>query len=86
MADLQRSQIENSGHTQIRDLGCHVGGKEDIVGREISVNDERSLAVKVAQAQSHIMKDGIADLLWKTDAILVNARGKVYRKKLHDLG
>ena len=44
---------------QIRDLGCHVWGEEDIVGREISVNDGRSLAVEVAQAQSHVMKDGL---------------------------
>ena len=48
------------------------------------MNNGRNLAVEVAQAQSHIMKDGIADLLWKTDAILLNARGKVCRKKLHD--
>ena len=32
----------------ISNLGCHVGSEEDIVGREISVNDGRSLAVAVA--------------------------------------
>ena len=78
-----RGQVEDSCHTQIRDLGCHVGGEEDIVGREISVNDGRSLAVEVAQAQSHIMKDGVADLLWE-NAMLLNAGGEVGGEKLHD--
>ena len=58
-------KVEDPGHTQIRDFCCHVGSKEDIVGREISVNDGRSLAVEVVQTKSHIMKDGVADLLWK---------------------
>ena len=70
------SKVEDPGHTKIRDLGCHVGSEEDIVGREISVNDERSLAVEVAQTKSHIMKDGVADLLWE-NAILLNAGGEV---------
>ena len=39
-------------------------GEGDIVGREISVYDDRSLAVEVAQALSHVMKDWVADLLW----------------------
>ena len=30
---------------------------------KVSVNDDRSLAVKVIEAQSHIMKDGVTDLL-----------------------
>ena len=83
MTHLQRGQIKNPGHAQIRDLGCHIGGEEDIVGREISVNDGRSLAVEIAQAQCHIIKDGVADLLWE-DAILVNAVGEVCVEKLHD--
>ena len=41
------------------------------------------MAVEVAQAQSHIMKDGVADLLWE-NTILVNAEGEVGREKLHD--
>ena len=47
------------------------------------MNDGRSLAVEVAQAQSHIMKDGVADLLWE-NAIFLNAGGEVGREKLHD--
>ena len=43
----------------------------------------RSLAVEVAQAQSHIMKDGVADILWE-NAVLLNARGEVRGEKLHD--
>ena len=39
--------------------------------------------MEVAQAKSHIMKNGVADLLWK-NAIFLNAGGKVGRKKLHD--
>ena len=34
----------------IRYLGGHVGGEKDFVGREVSVDDGRSLAVEVAQA------------------------------------
>ena len=78
-------QVEDPGHTQIRDLGSHVWGEEDIVGREISVNNGRSLAVEVAQAHSHIVKDGVADLL-RENAILLNAgsHGEVGGEKLHD--
>ena len=47
------------------------------------MNDGRSLAVEVAQIQSHIMKDGVADLLWE-NAILLNAGGEVGGEKLHD--
>ena len=82
-SDSMRSQAEDPGHTQIRDLGRHVGGEEDIVGREISMNNGRSLAVEVAQAQSHIVKDGVADLLWE-NAVLLNAGGEVGGEKLHD--
>ena len=64
-------------------IGRHVRSEEDIVGREILVNDGRSLAVEVAQAQSHIMKDGVADLLWE-NAVLLNAGGEVGGEKLHD--
>ena len=64
-------------------LAAHVGGEEDTVGRKISVNDGKSLAVEVAQAQNHIMKDGVADLLWK-NAILFNAGGEVGGEKFHD--
>ena len=46
------------------------------------MNDGRSLAVEVAQAQSHIMKDGVADLLWET--VLLNAGGEVGGEELHD--
>ena len=82
--DLKRGKVEDPGHTQIRDLGCHVGREEDIVGREISVNDSRNLAMEVAQAQRHIMKDRVADLLWKKPPILLNAGGEVGGEKLHD--
>ena len=82
-ADLQNGQVEDPGHTKIRDLGCHVGGKENVVGGEVSVNDGRSLTVEVAQTQSHIMKDGLADLLWE-NAILLIAGGEVGGEKLHD--
>ena len=41
-----------------------------------------SSAMEVAQAQSHIMKNGVADLLWK-NAILLNAGGEVGGKKLY---
>ena len=38
---IQVTCVEGSGRgpwpPQIRDLGCHVGGEEDIVGREITV-------------------------------------------------
>ena len=81
--DLQRGQVEDPGHTQIRHLGCHVGDEEDIIGREISMNDSRSLAVEVAQAQSHLMKDGVAALLWES-AVLLNAGGEVDGVKLYD--
>ena len=52
-------------------------GEEDIVGREISVKDGKSLAVEVAQAQSHVMKDGVADLLWVNAILLFIAKGEV---------
>ena len=64
-------------------LAVMLGGEEDIVGREISVNDGRSLAVEVAQAQSHIMKNAVADLLWE-NTVLLNAGGEVGGEKLHD--
>ena len=47
------------------------------------MNGGRSLAVEVAQAQSHVMKNGIAGLFWK-NAILLNAGGEITLKKLHD--
>ena len=40
------------------------------------MNDGRSLAVEVTQTKRHIMKDGVADLLWE-NAILINAGGEV---------
>ena len=52
--------MKDPGHTKIRDLGCHVGGKENIVGREISVNNGRILAVEVVQAHSYVMEDRVA--------------------------
>ena len=47
------------------------------------MNDGRSLAVKVAQTKRHIIKDGVADLLWE-NAILINTGGEVDGEKLHD--
>ena len=47
------------------------------------MNDRRSLVVEVTQAQSHIMKGGVADLLWE-NTVLLNARGEVGGEKLHD--
>ena len=47
------------------------------------MNDRRSLAVKVTQAQSYIMKDGVADLFWE-NAVSLNARGEVGGEKVHD--
>ena len=47
------------------------------------MNDGRSLAVEVAQALSQIVKDGVADFLWK-NAVLFNAGGEVGGEKLHD--
>ena len=49
------------------------------------MNNGRSLAVEVAQAHSHIVKDGVADLL-RENAILLNAgsHGEVGGEKLHD--
>ena len=40
------------------------------------MNDGRSLAVEVAQTKSHIMKNGVADLLWE-NTISLNAGGEV---------
>ena len=39
--------------------------------------------MEVVHAQSHVMKNGIAGLLWK-NAMLLNAGGEVTLKKLHD--
>ena len=47
------------------------------------MNDGRSLAVEIVQAQSHVMKDGVADLLWE-NAVLLNAGGEVGGEELHD--
>ena len=47
------------------------------------MNDGRSLAVEVVQAQSHIMKDGVTDLLLE-NAILLKTGGEVGGEKLHD--
>ena len=80
MTDLKRGEVEDPGHTQIRNLGCHVGSEEDIVRREIS---GRRLAVEVVQTQSHIVKDGVADLL-EENAILLDAGGEVGGEILHD--
>jgi hypothetical protein len=77
------SQIEDPGHTQVGNFSGHVGGEEDIVGREISMNDGRGLAVEKIQAKSHFVKDGIANLLWK-NSILLDTRSEVGGKKLHD--
>ena len=65
MGELSWSQIKDPGHTQIRNFSCHAGGEEHIVGREISVNDGRTLAMEVVQTKSHFVKDGIANLLWE---------------------
>ena len=78
--------IEDPGHTRIKDLGCRVGG-ENTIERVILVNDWRRLAIEVeiAQAQSHIMKDGVANLL-QENAVLLTAGGAVDGGKLHDYG
>jgi hypothetical protein len=47
------------------------------------VNDGRGLAVEIAQAQSNIMKDGVANFIWE-NAILLDAESEVCREKLHD--
>ena len=47
------------------------------------MNDGRSYVVEVVQAQSHIMKDGVADLLWE-NAVSLNAGGEVGGEKFHD--
>ena len=47
------------------------------------MNDGRGLAVEVAQTQSHIMKNGIADLIWE-NAVLLNAGGGICGEKLLD--
>ena len=47
------------------------------------MNDGRSLAVEVVQTKSHIMKDGVADLLWE-NAILLDAGGEVGGEKLYN--
>ena len=47
------------------------------------MNDGRSFAVEVAQAQSHVVKDGVADLLWE-NAVFVNTGGEVGGEKFHD--
>ena len=47
------------------------------------MNDGRSLAVEVEQSQSHIVEDGVADLLWE-NASSLNTGGEVAGKKLHD--
>ena len=39
--------------------------------------------MEVAQAQSYVMKNGIAGLFWK-NAMLLNPGGEVTLKKLHD--
>ena len=47
------------------------------------MNDGRKLAMEVAQAQSHIMKDGVANLFWEYTRLL-NAGGEIGVEKLHD--
>ena len=47
------------------------------------MNDGRSLSVKVAQTKSHIIKDGVADLL-RENSTLLNAGSEVGGEKLHD--
>ena len=64
-----RSRILATPRSEIL-ISCHVGSEEDNVGREIPVNYGRSLAVEVAQTTSHIMKDGVVDLLWENVILL----------------
>ena len=47
------------------------------------MNDGRSLAVEVDESQSHIVEDGVADLLWE-NASSLNTGGEIAGKKLHD--
>ena len=47
------------------------------------MNDGRSLAVEVVQAQSHITKDRVAILLGE-NTILLNTGSEVGGEKLHD--
>ena len=82
-AGLHRAHVENPGHTQIRNFSCQIRTEQHIIGGEISMNDGRLLVVKVAEAQSHIVKNGVANLLWK-DSIIFDTGGKICRKVLHD--
>ena len=45
--------------------------------------ENKRLVMEVAQTKSHIMKDGVADLLWQ-NAIPLNAGGEVGGEKVHD--
>ena len=47
------------------------------------MNDGKSLAVEIVRTQCHIMKDGVADLLWE-NSLLLDAGGEVGGEKLHD--
>ena len=47
------------------------------------MNDGGSLAVEVAQTQCHIIKDGVADLLWEI-TVLLNAGGEIGGEKFHN--
>ena len=38
LGHLGRAQVQHLGHTQVRYLATHVGGQEDVVGREVTVD------------------------------------------------
>ena len=48
------------------------------------MNNGRDLAMEVTQAKSHIVKDGVADLLWENTILSFNTGGEIDWEILHD--
>ena len=58
---LVRVEVEETGDTEVGDLGPHVRREEDVAGGEVAVHDGRVEAVKVEEAVRDVHEDGEFD-------------------------
>ena len=53
-----RGEIEDPSDAEVGDFCDHIGGEEDVVCGEVTVDDGRGVAVKVGKTQGDVVKHG----------------------------
>ena len=68
------AKVDDLCHPKVRDLGRHVRGQEDVVGREVAVDDDGVVGMEIVEPQGDVVNDGIADLGRKQAVLLDSVR------------